>query len=137
MNSGEDAWLCNKPPWGHLLAVNAATGDIAWKVVLGITEELPEDKQKTGRISFGGPMTTAAGLVFIGATNDRRFRAFDSKTGRELWVTKIDMSARAIPITYLGKDGRQYVAVTASGASSVDTPSPPEDQALIAFALPE
>ncbi len=137
MNSGEDAWLCNKPPWGHLLAVNAATGDIAWKVVLGISEELPEDKQKTGRISFGGPMTTAAGLVFIGATNDRRFRAFDSKTGQELWVTKIDMSARAIPITYLGKDGRQYVAVTASGASSVDTPSPPEDQALIAFALPE
>ena len=137
MNSGEGAWLCNKPPWGHLVAVNAATGDIAWKVVLGITEELPEGKQKTGRLSFGGPITTAGGLVFIGATNDRRFRAFDSKTGEELWVTRLDMSARAVPITYLGKDGRQYVAVTASGASSVDTPSPPEDRALIAFALPE
>ena len=137
MNSGEGAWLCNKPPWGHLVAVNAATGDIAWKVPLGITEELTEDKQKTGRVNFGGPITTEGGLVFIGATNDRRFRAFDSRTGEELWVTKTDMSARAVPITYLGKDSRQYVAVVAAGASSVDNPSPPESQALVVFALPE
>ncbi len=137
MHSGEGAWLCNRPPWGHLVAVNAATGDIAWKVPLGITEELPTEKQKTGRVSFGGPITTAGGLVFIGATNDRRFRAFDSRTGEELWVTKINMSARAVPITYLGKDGRQYVAVVAAGASSVDNPSPPESQALVVFAPPE
>ena len=136
MNSGESAWLCNKPPWAHLVAVNAASGDIAWKVPLGITEELPEAKQRTGRMSFGGPITTAGGLVFIAATNDRRFRAFDSRTGRELWVAKLDMSARAVPMTYLGKDGRQYVAILAAAASHVDDPSPPEDQALVVFALP-
>ena len=112
MNSGEGAWLCNKPPWGHLVAVNAATGDIAWKISLGITEELPEDNQKTGRVNFGGPITTAGGLVFIGATNDRRFRAFDSRTGEELWVTKIGMSARAVPITY---SGQRRQAVRGSG----------------------
>ena len=59
-----------KPPWGELVAVNANTGDIAWRVPLGITEELPEDRQETGRLNFGGPMSTAGGLVFIGASND-------------------------------------------------------------------
>ena len=137
IGSGESAWLCNKPPWGNLVAVNAATGDIAWKVPLGITEELPEEKQRTGRVSFGGPITTAGGLVFIAATNDRRFRAFDSRTGRELWVTKLAMNARAVPMTYLGRDGRQYVAIVAAGASHIDNPSPPDNQALVVFALPE
>lgn len=136
VGSGESAWLCNRPPWGNLLAVNAATGDIAWKVPLGITEELAEEKQRTGRINFGGPIATAGGLVFIGASNDRRFRAFDSRTGEELWVTRLPMSAHAVPITYRGSDGRQYVAVVAAGASAVDDPSPPEAQALVVFALP-
>src|SRR4029077_11871432 len=89
-NAGERAWPCQKPPWGQMIAVNAATGDIAWKVPLGITEELPEGKKNTGRLNLGGPIATAGGLVFIGATNDRRFRAFESKTGRELWSVKLD-----------------------------------------------
>lgn len=134
-HAGEDAWPCQKPPWGNLVAVDVKTGTIAWKVPLGITDSLPKGKQHTGRLNMGGPITTASGLVFIGATDDRRFRAFDSNTGKELWVTKLAMSAHAVPITYLGRDGRQFVAIAASGAAAIDNPSPPDD-AVVAFALP-
>ena len=106
---------CNQPPWGRLFAINVNTGDIAWQTPLGITDTLPADKQKTGRPNIGGSLATAGGLVFIGATDDSRFRAFDSKTGAELWVTKIDAGAHSAPITYKGKDGKQYVVVTATG----------------------
>jgi glucose dehydrogenase len=108
------SWPCQKPPWGRLTAVNANTGDIAWQVPLGITEELPEGKRRTGRAGRAGPIVTAGGLVFIGATNDNRFRALDAKTGKELWVTKLDRTANATPMTYQGKNGKQYVAVVAS-----------------------
>jgi len=106
-------WPCQKPPWAQLIAVNANTGDVAWKSVLGISEGLPDDKQKTGGAGSAGPISTAGGLVFIGATTDNRFRAFDSKTGKELWVTKIGKNANADPMTYQGKDGKQYVAIVA------------------------
>jgi quinoprotein glucose dehydrogenase len=125
---------CNQPPWGRLFAINVNTGDIAWQVPLGITDNLPVDKQKTGRPNLGGSMATGGGLVFIGATDDSRFRAFDSKTGKKLWVTRIDAGAHSAPITYRGKNGKQYVVVTATGGgflgdrSSADT--------VIAFALP-
>jgi len=105
---------CQKPPWGRLFAVNANTGDIAWEVRLGINESLPPGKQNTGGSGSAGPIVTAGGLVFIGATSDNRFRAFDSKTGKELWVTKLDRQANANPLTYQGKNGKQYVAVIAS-----------------------
>lgn len=134
--SGAKAWPCQKPPWGNLVAVNANTGDIAWRVPLGITDELPAAKQRTGRLNMGGPITTASGLVFIGASNDKRFRAFDSRTGKELWVTMLDMSAHAVPVTYLGRDGRQYVAIVAGGASALDDPAPAGAEALVVFALP-
>ena len=127
---------CNKPPWGSLVAINAATGDIAWRVPLGITEDLPADRQRTGRLGLGGPIATAGNLVFIGATNDRRFRAFASRTGEELWVTRLEMSAFAVPITYQGRDGKQYVAVVAAAASALDDPSPDEAQKLVVFSLP-
>jgi quinoprotein glucose dehydrogenase len=133
---GEHGWPCQKPPWGNLIAVDARSGDIAWKVPLGMTEELPEDRRNTGRLNFGGPITTAGGLVFIGASNDRRFRAFDSRTGKELWAAKLDMSAHAVPITYQGRNGKQYVAVTAAGASAIDDPQPSGNEALVVFALP-
>jgi quinoprotein glucose dehydrogenase len=133
---GERGWPCQKPPWGNLVAVDVRTGDIAWKVPLGITEELPEARRNTGRLNFGGPITTAGGLVFIGASNDRRFRAFDSRTGKELWAAKLDMSAHAVPITYQGRDGKQYVAITAAGASAIDDPQPTGNEALVVFALP-
>lgn len=122
---------CVKPPWERLFAVNANTGEIAWEVPLGITEGLPAAKQNTGRPgAFAGPIATAGGLVFIGATNDNRFRAFDSKTGKELWESKLDYTATAVPITYAGKNGKQYVAVVAAGGGRGN------GQSLVVFALP-
>jgi len=134
-NAGEHAWPCQKPPWGRLIAVNAHTGDFAWQVPLGITDELPASKQHTGRLNLGGPIATAGGLVFIGATNDRRFRAFDSKTGVELWSARLQASAHAVPITYQGKNGKQYLAVVAGGNGTLDD-STPGVEALVVFALP-
>ncbi len=107
-------WPCQKPPWARLIAVNANTGEIAWQTPLGLVEGLPEGKQNAGNAGSAGPMVTAGGLVFIGATNDHRFRAFDAQTGRELWVTNLARNANANPITYQGRDGKQYVAVVAS-----------------------
>jgi glucose dehydrogenase len=134
---GEQSWPCQKPPWGRLTAVNAATGEFAWQVRLGVTDELPEGKRNTGRIGFGGPIVTAGGVLFIGATNDKRFRAFDSRTGKQLWETKLDYSAIAVPITYQGKDGKQYVAVTAAnGGAGVTDPDRRGQESLVVFALP-
>ena len=106
-------WPCQKPPWGKLYAINANTGDIAWQSVIGITEGLPEAKQNTGGGGSAGPISTAGGVVFVGATPDNRFRAIDSKTGKELWVSKLGKLANANPMTYQGKDGKQYVAIVA------------------------
>ncbi|HUL83742.1 MAG TPA: PQQ-binding-like beta-propeller repeat protein [Gammaproteobacteria bacterium] len=136
LTASERAWPCQKPPWGQLVAVNVATGEIAWQTPLGITEQLPEAKQHTGRVNLGGPIVTAGGLVFIGATNDRRFRAFGSRTGLELWAAKLELNAHAVPITYLGRDAKQYVAIVAAGASEIDGEDMPDAQALVAFALP-
>jgi quinoprotein glucose dehydrogenase len=134
---GELGWPCQRPPWGQLIAVNAATGEFAWKVPLGITEQLPPGKQNTGRVNMGGPIATAGGLLFVGATNDHRFRAFDTRTGKELWTTTLPTSAHTIPITYQGKDGRQYVAIVAAGDSALDDEPAPGSEALIAYALPK
>jgi glucose dehydrogenase len=112
-------WPCQKPPWARLIAVNANTGEIAWQTPLGLVEGLPEGKQNAGSAGSAGPIVTAGGLVFIGATNDSRFRAFDAQTGRELWVTKLARNANANPITYEGRDGKQYVAVVASDTLDV------------------
>jgi glucose dehydrogenase len=104
---------CQRPPWARLLAVNAHTGEIAWQTTLGVVELLPEGRQNAGLSGSAGPTVTAGGLVFIGATDDRRFRAFDSRTGKELWATKLDATATANPITYQGKNGKQYGAIVA------------------------
>jgi glucose dehydrogenase len=136
VNSGEKAWPCQRPPWGRLIAVNAHTGDFAWSIPFGVTDDLPEGKKNTGRLNMGGPMATAGGLVFIAATNDHRFRAYDSRTGKQLWETRLAMSAHAIPITYQGKNRKQYVAIIAAGASALDDPAPAGSEALMVYALP-
>jgi quinoprotein glucose dehydrogenase len=136
LTANERSWPCQKPPWGQLVAANAATGEVAWQVPLGVTEQLPQAKQRTGRVNVGGPITTAGGLLFIGATNDRRFHAFSSRTGAELWTAKLELNAHAVPITYLGGDGKQYVAIVAAGAGEIDGDGTPDAQALVAFALP-
>jgi quinoprotein glucose dehydrogenase len=133
---GEQSWPCQKPPWGQLSAIKVSTGEIAWQVTLGVTDELPAGKQNTGRVNLGGSIATAGGLVFIGATNDRRFRAFDSSNGKELWVTKLDYSAISVPMTYQGKNGKQYVAVTASGGGAITDPNPANSESVYVFALP-
>ncbi len=133
---------CFKPPWGRLIAVDANSGDILWASRLGITEALPKGKQDTGANNgFGGPMATAGGLVFIGATSDRYLRAFGAKTGKVLWEKQLDYAPLTIPITYQGKDGRQYVAVMATGSSLAPETRTPEGrpangEALVVFALP-
>jgi quinoprotein glucose dehydrogenase len=105
-------------------------------VPLGITERLPAGRQRTGRENAGGAMATAAGLVFVGATNDRRFRAFDARTGQELWATTLPVSAHSVPVTYLGSDAKQYVAIAAAGGAGLGEPAAADAQSLIAYALP-
>ena len=126
--------LCQQPPWGSLTAVNVNTGEIAWRSTLGVTDSLPADKQNTGRPNLGGSIATAGGLVFIGATDDGRFRAFDARTGQEVWTTKLSAPNHSVPVTYLGRDGRQYVALPATGGGFLEDPA--TDDAIVAFALP-
>jgi quinoprotein glucose dehydrogenase len=126
---------CQQPPWGLLTAVNVNSGDIAWQVHLGISDRLPDGKKDTGRPSNGGPIVTAGGVTFIAGTDDQRIRAFDSKNGKELWTYKLDYSAHATPITYQGKDKRQYVAVVATGGSYLASPT--GGDSLVVFALPK
>jgi quinoprotein glucose dehydrogenase len=110
--TGRDVNLpCQRPPWSRLIAVNANTGEIAWETPLGGNDFL--GKPNVGGSGSAGPMVTAGGLVFVGAADDRRFRAFDSKTGKELWVTKLEQTGNANPMTYQAKNGKQYVAIVA------------------------
>ena len=106
---------CYKPPWSTLTAVDANTGKVKWAVPLGLNEALPQGKQLVGNSGNAGPTVTAGGLVFVGATNDKRFRAFDADTGRELWEAQLNNSANANPISYRGRSGKQYVAINAGG----------------------
>jgi quinoprotein glucose dehydrogenase len=111
---GDTTWPCQKPPWGRLIAVNTSTGDFAWQVPLGITEQLPEAKQNTGRPVLAGPIVTASGLLFIASTDDNRFRALDAKTGRQLWVARLERRGNADAITYQGRNGKQHVGIVAT-----------------------
>ena len=124
---------CHAPPWASLIAIDARRGEFLWSVPLGTNEALPEGKQLVGSPGYGGPIVTAGGLVFIGATSDQRFRAFDAADGEELWSYRVPYDITAVPMTYQGPDGRQYVAVTAARSAGGE----PGDEGLYVFALPE
>jgi quinoprotein glucose dehydrogenase len=122
---GPSGLPCTPPPFGALVAVNLATGGILWNVPLGAMGGVP------GSPNLGGPIATASGLVFIGATIDRQFRAFDVETGRELWSAPLPAGARATPMTYEA-GGRQFVVIAAGGGGPFGA-----GDAIIAFALPK
>ena len=126
----QNQWPCQKPPWGTLNAIDVNTGQIVWKVPLGEVNGL---KTETGSPNLGGSVVTAGGLVFIGATTDSRFRAFDSRTGKQLWVAELAASAHAAPITYKGKKtGKQFVVIAAGGGGYFRGKTSDE---VVAFAL--
>jgi quinoprotein glucose dehydrogenase len=128
---------CTPPPFGSLVAIDLGTRGVKWSVPLGTSEGLDKVGIRVradipGTINLGGPITTAGGLVFIGATLDRYIRAFDVKTGRELWKAALPAGGKATPMTYLGADGRQYVVIAAGG----DGKAWGWSDEVIAFALP-
>ncbi len=125
---------CSAPPFGELVAVDVNQGAIRWRVPLGVFDELKaRGFDKTGTPNIGGTIATASGLLFIGGTIDGRFRAFAADTGTLLWETRLDASAHATPMTFMGRDGRQYVVIAAGGDGLLV--SPPGSK-IVAFALP-
>jgi quinoprotein glucose dehydrogenase len=127
---------CQNPPFGELIAVDLKSGDIAWRSVLGTIASLEAiGVHNTGTQNLGGSIATAGGVVFIAATNDARFRAFDAKTGKLLWETTLEASGHTSPMTYMGRDGRQYVALMASGGGGFF--GGPTSNTLVSFALPD
>ncbi|HUR33084.1 MAG TPA: PQQ-binding-like beta-propeller repeat protein, partial [Vicinamibacterales bacterium] len=125
-------YSCQAPPWGELVAVSTKTGDIAWHVPLGSFPALEAKGLETGTPSLGGAITTAGNLIFIAATVDGKFRAFDARNGKELWSDTLDAPGHAIPSTYMGRDGKQYVVIAAGGGGFLQSPTA---DTLIAFAL--
>jgi len=125
---------CGPTPWGQLVAVDVNTGKIAWRSTLGVTDLMPAGQQATGRPGLGGAIVTAGGVTFVGATDDRRFRAFETRTGKELWTYMLPASAEATPITYAGQGGRQMVAIVATGGGLIGAKL--ESDVLVVFALP-
>jgi quinoprotein glucose dehydrogenase len=110
---------CQQPPWAELMAVNANTGDVAWRIPLGTSDELEaRGLHNTGAFGQGGSIATAGGLVLIAATIDKRFRAFESRTGKLLWEAKLDAEGRTNPMTYMGRNGKQYVVIVSSGVNA-------------------
>jgi quinoprotein glucose dehydrogenase len=123
------------PPWGTLSAINVNTGEYAWKIPFGEYPELAAKGLKnTGSENYGGPVVTAGGLLFIGATSyDRKFHVYDKTTGELLWETTLPFGGNATPITY-EVNGRQYVVIAAGGGKDLRHKS---GGVYVAFALPK
>ena len=130
---------CVAPPWGHLTAVDLKTRKVLWREVLGTARDTGLFGShlgvpiKTGVPNLGGSIITAGGLAFIGATTDQYLRAFDLRTGRVVWKARLPAGAQATPMTYRGRDGRQYVVISAGGHGALGTRY---GDYTMAFALP-
>jgi quinoprotein glucose dehydrogenase len=127
---------CAKPPWGALVAIDLKTGARAWEVPLGDPSTMRPEFAKLsatplGTPNLGGPIVTAGGVVFIGATMDRLLRAFDVESGRELWKGMLPGGARATPMTY-EINGRQFVSIAVGGSEDWG-----KGDRIVTFALPK
>ena len=128
----QDGTPCQSPPWGSLTAINLDTGEFRWRTVLGIDDKLAaKGVPPTGIANRGGSLVTAGGLLFIGATDDARFRAFDKDTGKELWTVKLVAAAHASPMTFTGiTSHKQFVVIAVGGGGSTYSDT------LVAYRLP-
>lgn len=125
---------CTKPPFGTLTAIDVTTGEVRWQVPFGSMSALGGPDVPYGSINLGGLITTAGGLVFATGTFDNKLHAYDVETGRALWSGALPTTARAMPMTYMAKNGKQYVVIAAGGH---DAPGIQQSDALVAFALPD
>lgn len=139
----QNGYPCSKPPWGEIMAIDAASGDFLWREPLGEYAELTaKGIAPTGMIPQGTPIVTATGLVFVAGTADKKFRALDTKTGKLLWQADLPAAGSATPLTFQGKSGKQYVAILTSGgrgpAAAGAAPSPTGGLSgeLVVFSLP-
>lgn len=141
-----DPWLgvlgapCKAPPWGQLAAVDLRTRSLVWKYDVGTTRDMgplglhANLPFPTGIFNIGGNITTRSGLIFMGATADNYLRAFNAQDGSEIWRARLPAGGQATPMTYLGKDGRQYVVIASGGHGGLQTKS---GDYVEAFALPK
>jgi quinoprotein glucose dehydrogenase len=121
-----------RPPWGTLNAINLNTGDYVWKILFGEYPELAaKGIPQTGSESYGGPVVTASGLLFIAGTKDKKFRVYDKKNGQLLWQTTLPAAGFATPSTY-EVNGKQYVVIACGGTKLGAQPG----ESYVAFALP-
>jgi quinoprotein glucose dehydrogenase len=129
-----DGYPAIAPPWGTLNAIDLNTGEYLWKIPLGEYPELAtKGMRNTGSENYGGPIVTAGGVLFIGATIfDKKFHAFDSHSGKLLWQTELPFAGLATPATYM-VDGKQYVVIAAGGGKD---PKAPSGGVYVTFALP-
>ena len=135
-----DGYPATAPPWGTLSAINLNTGEYAWQVPLGEYPELVAKGIKdTGSENYGGPVVTAGGLVFIGATSaDQKLRAFDKASGELLWEAVMPGPGRATPAVY-EMNGRQFIVIatgSVGGGRGAPAAAGASNAAYIAFALP-